>query len=213
MRPTRGFRENAEALSHLTGRAGPPLLFGLAPRGVYRAADIAVRAVGSYPTVSPLPSARAEKIRQRFGLGLIIDARSPAVYFLWHCPWPDAASRRSAPWRYQARCPAESGLSSRLAFSGFAQRSPSPLACPSITDAARQPGISARLAPGWRSDRSAFALLRKTAESSSPQKRAPLLGMTALGPRRETEKAPRAGNPGSARDDIRGSVTILCRSQ
>lgn len=26
----------------------------------------------------------------------------------------DAASRRSAPWRYQARCPAESGLSSRF---------------------------------------------------------------------------------------------------
>jgi len=56
MRPTRGFRENAEALSHLTGRASPPLLFGLAPRGVYLAADITVRAVGSYPTVSPLPS-------------------------------------------------------------------------------------------------------------------------------------------------------------
>lgn len=57
MQPTRGFGgERREALPHLTGRAGPPLLFGLAPRGVYRAADIAVRAVGSYPTVSPLPS-------------------------------------------------------------------------------------------------------------------------------------------------------------
>ena len=38
-------------------RTGPPLLFGLAPRGVYRASGVATRAVGSYPTVSPLPFA------------------------------------------------------------------------------------------------------------------------------------------------------------
>jgi len=31
-------------------------LFGLAPGGVYRATSIAGRAVGSYPTLSPLPS-------------------------------------------------------------------------------------------------------------------------------------------------------------
>jgi hypothetical protein len=39
-------------------RAGPalPLLFGLAPRGVFRASSVARRAVGSYPTVSPLPA-------------------------------------------------------------------------------------------------------------------------------------------------------------
>ena len=48
------------------GRAGPPLrqrlsaprrppLFGLAPGGVCRAAAVAGSAVGSYPTVSPLP--------------------------------------------------------------------------------------------------------------------------------------------------------------
>jgi hypothetical protein len=29
---------------------------------------------------------RFEKTRTRFGLELIIDSRSPAVYFLWHCP-------------------------------------------------------------------------------------------------------------------------------
>jgi len=40
-----------------TGRAGPPLLFGLAPRGVFRAPGIADGAVGSYPTFSPLPNA------------------------------------------------------------------------------------------------------------------------------------------------------------
>jgi len=37
-------------------RAGSPLLFGLAPRGVFRASDVATRAVGSYPTFSPLPN-------------------------------------------------------------------------------------------------------------------------------------------------------------
>jgi hypothetical protein len=30
----------------------------------------------------------------------------PAVYFLWHCPWPRLSSE--APWRYQARCPVKS---------------------------------------------------------------------------------------------------------
>jgi len=35
---------------------GPPSrLFCLAPNGVFRAADVAVDAVGSYPTFSPLP--------------------------------------------------------------------------------------------------------------------------------------------------------------
>ena len=43
----------------LTSRAGSPLLFGLAPRGVFRAPDVAIGAVGSYPTFSPLPNERA----------------------------------------------------------------------------------------------------------------------------------------------------------
>ncbi len=37
------------------GRAAPGSLFGLAPNGVYRAPAIALGAVGSYPTFSPLP--------------------------------------------------------------------------------------------------------------------------------------------------------------
>jgi hypothetical protein len=37
-------------------RASSPLLFGLAPRGVFRALAIAGEAVGSYPTFSPLPN-------------------------------------------------------------------------------------------------------------------------------------------------------------
>ena len=36
-------------------RAGAPPLFGLAPRGVCHAPDVAIGAVGSYPTFSPLP--------------------------------------------------------------------------------------------------------------------------------------------------------------
>ena len=43
-------------------------LFGLAPGGVYRAISVAGDAVGSYPTLSPLP------------------ARTQAVCFLWHFP-------------------------------------------------------------------------------------------------------------------------------
>ena len=95
-----------------TGRTSPPLLFGLAPRGVYRASTVAARAVGSYPTFSPLPHASR---RIRTAHGFAID-RSPCGtrrrYFL--CGTFRSRSLASAtPWRYQARCPAESGLSSR----------------------------------------------------------------------------------------------------
>jgi hypothetical protein len=58
----------------LTGRASPPLLFGLAPRGVCLAANITADAVGSYPTVSPLPNATAGKTCQRFCLQPVTDA-------------------------------------------------------------------------------------------------------------------------------------------
>jgi len=51
-RKTVGFM-NANSVS----RAGSALLFGLAPRGVFRAPDVAIGAVGSYPTFSPLPNA------------------------------------------------------------------------------------------------------------------------------------------------------------
>jgi hypothetical protein len=40
-------------------RASSPLLFGLAPRGVFLASVIAAGAVGSYPTFSPLPASRS----------------------------------------------------------------------------------------------------------------------------------------------------------
>ena len=46
-------------------------LFGLAPDGVFRASSLALRAVRSYRTFSPLPASLAK--RRRFD-------------FLWHCP-------------------------------------------------------------------------------------------------------------------------------
>ena len=48
-------------------------LFGFAPGGVYHAAFVAARAVGSYPTLSPLPRSRH-------------CCRIGAVCFLWHFP-------------------------------------------------------------------------------------------------------------------------------
>gem|GEM_PF-2594872 len=53
-------------------RSGPlhRFLFGLAPDGVFRAPSIALGAVGSYSTFSPLPRFR----------------RTAAVCFLWHFP-------------------------------------------------------------------------------------------------------------------------------
>ncbi len=43
---------------HRTG--GPASLFGLAPHGVYRAPEVTLRAVGSYPAFSPLPRGPCE---------------------------------------------------------------------------------------------------------------------------------------------------------
>jgi hypothetical protein len=91
---------------------------------------------------------RFEKIRPRFGLGLIIDSRSPAVYFLWHCPWPKPRRGVRPPGVTRRAALRSPDFPPGSSLSGFAQRSPSPLAFPIITDAARQPRISARhLAP------------------------------------------------------------------
>ena len=55
----------AERLTRPTRAAlagnGPPPLCGLAPGGVCHAASVTVRAVGSYPTLSPLPVARRHR--------------------------------------------------------------------------------------------------------------------------------------------------------
>ncbi len=81
------------------------LLFGLAPGGVCRAPLVTLGAVGSYPTVSPLP---------RDGT-----CHPEAVYFLWHFPSPCGASalRSTLPF----------GV--RTFLSGKPERSSVPLWC------------------------------------------------------------------------------------
>src|SRR6266403_2123694 len=89
--------EGARSLSRIcsTSRAGSPLLFGLAPRGVFQAPDIATGTVGSYPTFSPLPNEAAlperlspELLRRRLAgfPARCHRAVAPAVYSLWHFP-------------------------------------------------------------------------------------------------------------------------------
>ncbi len=51
-------------------------LFGIAPGGACHAVRVATNAVGSYPAVSPLPSAVVSVARPA----------AKAVYFLWRCP-------------------------------------------------------------------------------------------------------------------------------
>src|ERR1700745_866829 len=98
------------------GRASPPLLFGLAPRGVFRAPSVATRAVGSYPTFSPLPNALDRWRRARgfaVGLpqgtnhtgGLFCVARCGAAHLRFRL----RGTRDGPPWRYQARCPFAAG--------------------------------------------------------------------------------------------------------
>jgi len=72
----------------VTTRAGSRCLFGLAPTGGYRAAPVTRRAVGSYPTFSPLP----------------VD--------IGRFDFCGPVRRLSAPRRYLAICPMELGLSS-----------------------------------------------------------------------------------------------------
>src|SRR6266566_2295182 len=68
-----------------TTRAGSRCLLGLAPTGGCRAAPVTKRAVGSYPTVSPLP--------------LIFRA----VCFLWPSPSPCGAQALPGSLPYGAR--------------------------------------------------------------------------------------------------------------
>ena len=62
-------------------RAGSPLLFGLAPRGVFRASFVAKRAVGSYPTFSPLPNVACIPASLRFPCAAATVLRSAGGLF------------------------------------------------------------------------------------------------------------------------------------
>src|SRR5713226_6671302 len=96
--PTRGFsiddglrhRERSAFIfmnARSSSRAGSPLLFGLAPRGVFRASGVTTGAVGSYPTFSPLPNvASISKTSHRFPCAMPPRSTPPAVYSLWHFP-------------------------------------------------------------------------------------------------------------------------------
>ena len=78
-------------------RAVSRRLFGLAPAGVCRATDVATGAVGSYPTLSPLPPFVPRHARRRFA---------------FCCTVRHAKLAPRAPRRYLATCPVEPGLSS-----------------------------------------------------------------------------------------------------
>src|SRR5581483_3913672 len=57
----------------LSERAAPPLLFGLAPRGVCPASRIAPAAVRSYRTISPLPQQPASAGGGIFSVALSVE--------------------------------------------------------------------------------------------------------------------------------------------
>ena len=58
-------------------RAASRRLFGLAPDEVFRAADIAIGAVGSYPAFSPLPAPEAAEAGGLFSVALSV---SPTLH-------------------------------------------------------------------------------------------------------------------------------------
>jgi hypothetical protein len=61
-----------------SGRAVPRCLFGLAPTGVCRAANVTARAVSSYLTVSPLPVSDVRTIGGLLSVALSVGAHHPA---------------------------------------------------------------------------------------------------------------------------------------
>lgn len=75
--PTRTARGEAPLPGPVAGARGARSLFGVAPGGACRAGPVASPAVGSYPTVSPLPQ------------------RTAAVSSLWRFPW--GCPRRALP--------------------------------------------------------------------------------------------------------------------
>ena len=69
----------------------PAPLFGLAPGGVYPAADVTTSAVRSYRTFSPLPTAAPSPSgAKNTAPSGELRQDSVAVCFLWHWPWARA---------------------------------------------------------------------------------------------------------------------------
>ncbi len=95
-RPTRGSDGAGRAVEPL--RAPPPL-HGLAPGGAYRARTVAGPAVGSYPTVSPLPDPRLRAaIGGLLSVALSLGSRPVGVTHHLALRSPDVP-RRLAPSR------------------------------------------------------------------------------------------------------------------
>jgi hypothetical protein len=144
MRPTRGLalriaravlrvrilRAASQLSGPAAGRASPTLLFGLAPRGVFRASDVATGAVGSYPTVSPLPVRRLNRPVEGFAFcrppsailtgGLVSVALSVAE--LSRIPPPGVTRRVALPFK-------NGGVRTflqRVRLAAMHQRSPAP---------------------------------------------------------------------------------------
>jgi len=83
--------DRASRFARLARSPASVFLFGLAPGDAYRASDVTITAVGSYPTVSPLPEPqRPDGIPSPW---------PSAVWFLW-C-W----CRIAPPGNYPAPCP------------------------------------------------------------------------------------------------------------
>ena len=86
------------------GSGGQPSsapLRGLAPDGVYRAAIVTDRAVGSYPTVSPLPTGRRRRVGG-FSFSVALSSRFPSPGVtrhpaLWSPDFPPVANDERSP--------------------------------------------------------------------------------------------------------------------
>ncbi len=120
-----------------------PSLFGLAPGGVCRAAAIAGGAVGSYPTVSPLPEARMRRGRS------VLCGTFPGLASAGRWPAPSSRGARTFLQRGIAPAPA--------------------VARPPGTDALLRP----RGAPGQASMRASSPAMRaRVSASATPSTRA-----------------------------------------
>src|SRR5579862_2208150 len=98
-------------------RASSPLLFGLAPRGVCRAPNVAIRAVGSYPTFSPLPINDHVKMSRRFSFEISPGTSTGGLFSV-----ALSVTRTHGvhiPWRYQARSPSFKPAKHGLADSNY----------------------------------------------------------------------------------------------
>ena len=82
--PTRAARPTDKALRRFRRRAS--LLFGFAPGGACRAADVAARAVRSYRTLSPLPPRALRPAIRRFAFCGAFPGVAPAGRYPAPCP-------------------------------------------------------------------------------------------------------------------------------